>query len=297
MHEILANLPPGALVLDIGSSSGSFDATVTAAKTIRLDRDPIEKTAGASAVRADAALLPFADSSFRAVVSNHSLEHFDNLEQAIQEIGRVLAPDGALYVSVPDASTLTDRIYRWLSQGGGHVNAFVSPVELAGKIESVTGLKHQATRTLCSSMSFLNHRNASRPRPRRLILLGGGAEWSLRIYTWISRRFDLLFRTRTSIYGWAIYFGSIHEPVTCSTSFNVCIRCGSATPAATLQAIAAIHSAWHLFRCFNCPNCGAANPYIADPAPNATSPPPPAGKSAHEPPPSAQSASHTPRQS
>lgn len=77
-------------------------------------------------VLADAAALPFASASFDAVVANHSLEHFADLDGALGEIGRVLAPAGALYIAVPDATTFTDRLYRWLARGGGHVNRFSS---------------------------------------------------------------------------------------------------------------------------------------------------------------------------
>jgi SAM-dependent methyltransferase len=77
-------------------------------------------------VQGDALHLPFPDSTFTAVISNHSLEHFDHLEGALHEIGRVVRPQGALFVSVPDASTFCDRLYRWLAKGSGHVNAFTS---------------------------------------------------------------------------------------------------------------------------------------------------------------------------
>jgi ubiquinone/menaquinone biosynthesis C-methylase UbiE len=39
-------------------------------------------------VQGDAARLPFADKTFAAVISNHSLEHFDDLAGALREIGR-----------------------------------------------------------------------------------------------------------------------------------------------------------------------------------------------------------------
>lgn len=45
------------------------------------------------------------------MISNHSLEHFEGLEQALDEIRRVIDPNGFLYIAVPDSSTVTDRIY------------------------------------------------------------------------------------------------------------------------------------------------------------------------------------------
>ena len=168
MHELLQSLPPGTWVLDLGCGGGSFRAA-GACRIVRVD---LERAASALSnfVQADAAGLPFPERSFDAIISNHSLEHFNNLSGALGEMGRVIKPGGALYVSVPDATTFCDRLYRWLARGGGHVNPFRSAAELAAKIEATTGLDHIATRTLCTTLSFLNRHNAPRPRPRTLAI-------------------------------------------------------------------------------------------------------------------------------
>lgn len=215
-------------------------------------------------MQADAQALPFASHAFAAVVANHSLEHLDDLGRSLHELGRVLRQDGCLFVSVPDAATLTDKLYRWLARGGGHVNAFTSSEELAATIERATGLKRVATRTLCSSLSFLNRRHSPRPGPRRLLLLGGGQEWSLFLYVWLSRRIDRIFRLRSSIYGWAFYFGAVPEPVDTEIMRNVCIRCGSGSPAFDLKQAGLVSSTWIGVRIYRCPHCGAKNPFIDD---------------------------------
>jgi len=253
MYEILEKLKAGSFVLDLGCDEGSFPSSATAASVIRVDRDrPSNLSSGTSFVQAAAARLPFADHCFAAVISNHSLEHFDDCTGALAEIGRILAPNGALFVAVPDASTLTDKIYRWLARGGGHVNAFTSAAETASLIERSVGMPCVATKVLCSSLSFLNRRNSPRPIPKRLWLLGGGYEWSLFLYVWCSRRLDRLLGTRTSVYGWAFYFGKIDQPVDTDTWINVCIRCGSGCPASSLTGL----RIWH------CPSCNTANPFI-----------------------------------
>jgi SAM-dependent methyltransferase len=264
MHEILKTLPAGSRVLDLGCAEGSFPEEATLASIVRVDREaPGDRSGGTPFVQADAATLPFADRTFAAVISNHSLEHFDNLAGALQEIGRVISPGGSLFVAVPDASTLTDKLYRWLAGGGGHVNAFTSPAETAAAIEQATGLPHVATRLLCSSLSFLNRRNAPRP-PRRVLLLGAGYEWSLFLYAWLSRQLDARLSTRTSIYGWAFYFGSIVEPIDTETWVNVCIRCGSGCSSSSLTKQALVRSSFPGVRIFRCPECGAANPFADD---------------------------------
>ncbi len=265
MHEILRQLPAGTLVLDIGCAGGSFPQEATFASVVRVDRGARGGTGdSAPFIQADAAALPFADRAFAAVISNHSLEHFDDLAGALKEIGRVIRPGGALFVAVPDASTLTDKLYRWLAGGGGHVNAFISAGETAAAIERATGLPHVATRVLCSSLSFLNRRNAPRPAPRRLLPLGAGYEWSLFLYAWLSRRIDRRFNKRAGIYGWAFYFGGIAGPIDTETWVNVCIRCGSGCSAHSLVKQGLVHGRFPGFRIFRCPECGAANPFACD---------------------------------
>lgn len=216
MHEILRSLPPSAIVLDLGCDQRSFDSTGTQARVIRLDREIQFHDGKELTVQADASHLPFPDHTFAAIISNHSLEHFDDLNGALREIGRAVHPQGALFIAVPDASTFCDKLYRWLARGGGHVNPFTSAKDLAGIVEQTTGLKHIATKPLFTSLSYLNRKNSPTPRPRRLILVGGGYEWSLFLFARLSRIIDRYFGSRLSMYGWALYFG--HVPVEIDTS-------------------------------------------------------------------------------
>ena len=261
MHEILRNLHPGSLVLDLGCAQGSFGSDTTKATVVRLDRAAPDRSPDALFVQGDARELPFASHTFAAVIANHSLEHIEDLGRSLNEIRRVLRQNGSLFVSVPDAATLSDKLYRWLASGGGHVNAFVSPHDLATMIERATGLRHVATQTLYSSLSFLNPRNSPHPRSRRLLLLGGGHEWSLFLYGWASRLIDRRFNLRTSVYGWAFYFGEIPERVETETRVNVCIRCGSGYSGLFLKRAGVVRSTWIGVRVFRCPTCGATNPF------------------------------------
>ncbi len=161
-------------------------------------------------------------------------------------------------MSVPDATTLTDRLYRWLARGGGHVNPFTSPEQVIEMVERSTHLKCRATRILCSSLSFLNRRNAPLPPPKRLFLLGGGTDTSLLLYSWLSRRMDRWFGFRTSIYGWAFYFGHVKMPIDTATHRNVCILCGSGFSARFLDLRG------YLLPLYKCPECGANNVFSLD---------------------------------
>ncbi len=250
MDEILADLSAGSRVLDLGSGAGSFRADAYAALTIRADIERVATHAPGPRVQADAASLPFTSQAFDAVISNHSLEHLPELDAALKEMGRVVKPGGAIYISTPDASTFTDKLYRWLARGGGHVNAFTDAVALAHRVEQSTGLRHVATRPLYTSLSFLNSRNRKAPPPRKLLLLANGNETVLLLLTTALRLSDRLLGTRLSCYGWGMYFGAVDHPVDVEPWRNVCVRCGAGHPQKRLKGQRLL---------YRCPACGARN--------------------------------------
>jgi SAM-dependent methyltransferase len=263
VHELLTALSSGAVVLDLGCAAGSFRADTDQITVVRIDLE----SAGSEVPNfacADAARLPFREHSFDLIVSNHSLEHFENFAGALREIGRVAKPGAALYVSVPDATTFSDRLYRWLARGGGHVNPFSNAPELALQIQKATGFKHVATRTLCTSLSFLNRKNSPAPHPRRLLLLGDGTRASLHLISYLSRWSDRYLRTRLSVYGWALYFGNVPVPIDCHPWTNVCLRCGSGHPSDWLvQQGELVQRRW-FFSVYRCPTCGTRNLFAHD---------------------------------
>ena len=264
MHEILRHLPEGARVLDLGSRSGSFDASLYPLQTIRLDLEVPQGKARAGFVQADAAALPFANASFDAIISNHSLEHFERLTPALEEMGRVLKPRGAIFIAVPDASTLADRLYRWMGRGGGHVNAFRSRGDLIALVAKHTGMPFAGGRLLLTSLSILNRKNQGERLQRKLILLGGGSELLLVLWSALSRYADRCFGTRLSLYGWALYFGNLDEQPDRETWSNVCVRCGSGHSSVWLESMGKVHRALWLARGYTCPACGAWNIFTRD---------------------------------
>ena len=266
MHEILRNLDPGAIVLDLGSgSNGSVDpAHYPGLRIIRLDNQFPMLPCSDGFVQGDGALLPFRNRSFDAVIANHCLEHIDDLTSALTEIGRVLRANGSLYASVPDASTLTDHIYQWIFAGGGHVNGFRSGSELEERITASTGMKPVASRVLYTSLIFLGrHRYYPRP-PRRVRLFGNGNLTFIAWLTYALRRFDQLFGTRTSVYGWAFYFGAISEPIETAPWTNVCVNCGTGHSSASLEANNQIGRTSMAMPFYLCPACRCWNLFTQD---------------------------------
>lgn len=258
MLDLIQTLPPGARVLDLGAHAGSFSTERRDVLVVRLDLERPHSLGHGTYVLADAARLPFQSNSFHLVISNHSLEHFPALESALAEVGRILRHDGVLYVSVPDATTVTDRIYRWLGRGGGHVNPFRSPGEVARLITRLTGFPLRSTTVLFSSLSFLNRYNfVSRP-PRRIAFFAFGNERFLAFFTWALRSLDRRFGTRLSQYGWSFRFGNTTAPENPEVWVNVCVRCGSGHSEPYLRKHAAIRSRLG-FQTYRCPACGGFN--------------------------------------
>src|SRR6266487_3248297 len=100
MHEILMNLRPRERVLDLGSRRGSFPASKCPdAIVVRVDLQAPDQGKCDGFVQADAARLPFADRCFDAVIANHSLEHIDDLNGTLAEIGRVIRSEASLCVT------------------------------------------------------------------------------------------------------------------------------------------------------------------------------------------------------
>jgi SAM-dependent methyltransferase len=210
-------------------------------------------------VLADASRLPFRAGTFDLVVSNHSLEHFPELEATVREIGRVLDPNGALYVAVPDATTWTDRIYRWLGRGGGHVNPFRSPDEVPALVKRLAGLPLRSTTVLFSSLSFLNRHNFVAPPPRRIALFAFGNELFLAGLISTLRGVDRRFGSRLSRYGWAFRFGNAAPADPSAVWINVCARCGSGHSEPYLRKHTTVRKALGLFPSYRCPACGGFN--------------------------------------
>jgi len=263
MHELLRHLPSDARVLDLGSRTGSFSGEICpGAFVVRVDLErPEDKDKGF--VQADAARLPFASGCFAAIFSNHSLEHMHELACVLSEIGRVIKPGGALYVAVPDAATFSDRLYRWVYHGGGHVNPFRSREELAGMIATATNLPLVASRDLATSFGFLERRYF-RPRPpRRMWLMANGDRTFIVWMGYLARRLDRFFGTRWSAYGWAMYFGRLEEPVGTAVWRNVCVACGSASPSDVLLQTGCVRKRL-LWESYTCPECGGWNLFMRD---------------------------------
>jgi 2-polyprenyl-3-methyl-5-hydroxy-6-metoxy-1,4-benzoquinol methylase len=76
---------------------------------------------------ADINKLPFSDASFDCIICSEVLEHIPDHKKAIQELDRILKPQGTLVVSVP--RYFAERIcwfisHDYYSEEGGHVRIY-----------------------------------------------------------------------------------------------------------------------------------------------------------------------------
>jgi SAM-dependent methyltransferase len=264
MHEIFRSMAPDGRILDLGCARGSFRAEEYRGTVVRSDLELRTATPlGGVVCCCDAQLLPFASESFDAVIMNHSLEHITDPKAVLSEIRRVMRGPGYLYVAVPDASTFSDRLYRWMARGGGHVNFFSDETSVARLISEQTNLPHRATRPLFSSFAFLNRYNGSRGYGRRIFLVGGGAESVVRAGSFVLRRLDRLFSSRLSFYGWAFYFGGPLD-IEVTPWSNVCVRCGAGFSSDWLLFAGQVQRGPFGMRTFRCAVCGAINFFTND---------------------------------
>jgi SAM-dependent methyltransferase len=205
--------------------------------------------------------LPIASASIDLVICNHALEHFLNLDAVIAEIGRVLKPGGRLYVSVPNGYGVCDGVYRWVFEGGGHINRFRRD-DLVRLIESRVGVRLAQWQRLYSSFAYLHtvlplldspppdlqkrlKRFARLPR-----VLFKAAQWGLYVGTRVADRF---LGTQLAVYGWALWFDRGSGPAVESPPYvNVCLYCGTGHPPESIGRLPRF--------CWRCPSCYGRNP-------------------------------------
>jgi SAM-dependent methyltransferase len=254
LNNILAILNESQIAVDLGCGAGSFDYLSYRCRIVGIDASLDNSVLRRSGNRIDYVKsvsdeIPLAPQSVDAVICNHTLEHFTNYAKALQEIRRILKPDGYIWISVPNGFGFDDLLYRVLFTGGGHVNRF-SFQSMVDAVEKNTGLPLLQSSLLFSSFTYLtkfNHRYS-------VFVLNAG-----------TRIIDKLLGTRSSLYGWGFVFGRDGSALTPLYSyFNVCCACGAGDPFDRLNASANVRRRFG-FRFFNCLHCGAANVLMTPP--------------------------------
>jgi len=103
----------GTLLLEIGSGLGHLVGQLSDQfVTIGLDVNhwalvQSQVVAESTFLQVGSAIdLPYADGSFDLVIIKHVVEHLDQPEKCIQELGRIMAPGGVLILATPNLDSL-----------------------------------------------------------------------------------------------------------------------------------------------------------------------------------------------
>ncbi len=97
------------IVLDIGTGSGDIANHIAriAKHVVSIDISDNRSEKGLYDFFIGNENLPFKDSSFDIIISNHVIEHVTNNKQHLKEIHRVLKQDGLVYLATPN------RLWPW----------------------------------------------------------------------------------------------------------------------------------------------------------------------------------------
>jgi ubiquinone/menaquinone biosynthesis C-methylase UbiE len=271
MHDWMEQMKAGQRVLDLGAGAGSLKSFEYACTVVCVDSDkdafanPYAPQSVVQRVIALGESLPFPASSFDLVLCHHALEHIANVSGTLQEISRVLKSTGRLFISVPNGYGLCDGIYRYVFEGGDHVNRFHRP-QLVAMVEKTVGLRLTAWQKLYSSFAYLARVKdldpsifpQLAPRLRRFARLPAGVIAVLQGSLYVGTRIaDRIAGVDWALYGWALYFerSITGDKIREDPPFvNVCLYCGSG------YAANEISRRWKVL--FRCPGCSRLGIYF-----------------------------------
>jgi ubiquinone/menaquinone biosynthesis C-methylase UbiE len=124
-----AQIAPTDLVLDVACGTGEFERLTlkenSAQKMVGVDisdemlaiaRQKLQPYPNVRFQRASASALPFPDMSFDTVISANAFHYFDDPNVALQEMKRVLKPNGNLIILDWCKDFLVCRICDWILQ-------------------------------------------------------------------------------------------------------------------------------------------------------------------------------------
>jgi ubiquinone/menaquinone biosynthesis C-methylase UbiE len=137
--DLLLDARPGQAILNAGAGRGSFSRLLedrgfdVVSSDISAEAcDVLARRVRGPVVRADVTELPFADSSFDAVVLGEVIEHVADDVAALRESRRVLRPGGMLVLSVPAHPTWFGPSDRW----AGHVRRYSRAALISACLEA-----------------------------------------------------------------------------------------------------------------------------------------------------------------
>lgn len=120
LRSLAGELPPAPRFLDLGCASGAWSArvaaTLGASSVVGVDlstkalRAASQRGIQAVFASVDGGVLPFRSGSLDVVMLDEVIEHVVDTDGIIEEIHRVLHPDGVLVLSTPNLAAWFNRI-------------------------------------------------------------------------------------------------------------------------------------------------------------------------------------------
>jgi SAM-dependent methyltransferase len=167
---------------EICSKAGKFASTVVPGHLPKI-------------VTCDLRKLPFTDGSFDLIVSDSTLDHYDDradIITSLNELKRVLAPGGTLIITMDNAGNITEPFFRlWIQLG-------LAPFFI-GKTYSMKGLKQALEKTgLCvKDSTTIMHNPRFFTKMAVAIIRHLGGDWGSRQIRNLLDFFDSLEKRRT----------------------------------------------------------------------------------------------------
>ena len=270
INEIIDYLDNTSTILDAGCGGGSFDYKNSNLRVIGVDlnfpendkkTNDLKNLNNVHFVKCDCMYLPFKSHVFNALIYNHTLEHFSDVENCIKEGFRVSQTDSYLYVAVPDGYCFDDRFYRWLSRGGGHVNRFTFN-SICEKIFEYSDFKLSSFGELNSGFTYLSPPKEAHKHFTHMHIKYFMSETLQRILIWITRISDRVFHTNLKLYGYVLLFSKKETEVIKRNGYiNVCRKCGSGFNSELNNMIIKRNLFFHQYIC---PSCGTINEFYKE---------------------------------
>jgi SAM-dependent methyltransferase len=269
--DLLKQMAASQVVLDLGCGNRSFHYETCPSRIVALDEQFVRKRIEQEDPRIQYVLarsqaIPLADSSIDAVVCHHTLEHFDDYKKALAEIGRVLRPEGWLWIAIPNGYGFDDRLYRFVFAGGGHVNRFTRE-GLVKDVQTITGLTLVSMCDFFSSFIYLKKPSPSELQyfpdfARRVTTLPNPLlSFAILLINFATRIMDKTLGHRSSQYGWGFVFSKTQMKVAkLASCFNVCRKCGAGHPFDMMKRPTIFGLGF-----YHCPNCKELNSLVAPP--------------------------------
>lgn len=128
-------LPEGGNVLDVGGGTGTMGTLLARPRDLPVwvaDPAPgmLRHGKGIRPILARTPGLPFREKVFSAVCAGEALHHFRDVDEALEEMVTLLAPDGYLVIYDFDPSTVMGKTLCFAERALGEPGNFFSPPTL-----------------------------------------------------------------------------------------------------------------------------------------------------------------------